>query len=87
MITLYTKPGCVPCKAAKELLNKTNTEFFEVDLSIVENREEFIAAYPSIRTTPAVFEDGEYIGGYSDLQDRYLRIQNGLNSETQLLEE
>lgn len=83
MITIYTKQGCVPCREAKKLLTEKQIEFFEIDLGQPEVLAEFKAAHPKITTAPAIFEDGEYIGSYSDLRDRFFRE---IRSETQLLE-
>lgn len=33
-ITLYTKPGCPPCKAVRKWLDKNHPEYKVVDLSI-----------------------------------------------------
>jgi glutaredoxin len=84
MLTLYTKPGCVPCREAKKILTDRGITFFENDLSQPEVREHFVAAFPNIKQAPAIFEDGEYIGGYSELRDRFL---TEISSEAQLLEE
>lgn len=83
MITIYTKPGCTPCREAKRLLEQINVQYFENDLSQPEVREHFVAAYPLIKQAPAVFEDGEYIGGYAELRERFLRE---ISSEKPLLE-
>lgn len=85
MLTLYTKPGCTPCKEAKWLLETRNIKYFENDLSQPEVLEHFKAAFPKITQAPAVFEDGEYIGGYAELRERFLTHQ--LESEAALLEE
>lgn len=84
MYTLYTKPGCVPCREAKRLLDERGIKYFENDLSQPEVREHFVAAFPNIKSAPAVFEDGEYVGGYTELRERYL-IE--IASEKPLLEE
>lgn len=83
MITIYTKQGCLPCREAKKLLQEKGIEFFEIDLGQPEVLEEFRAAHPLIKTAPAIFEDGEYIGSYSDLRDR---VYSPIRSEAQLLE-
>jgi glutaredoxin len=83
MITIYAKPGCVPCREAKRLLDQRNIEYFECDLSQPEVMESFKAAHPKITVAPAIFEDGEYIGGYSELRERFFRE---ITSEAGLLE-
>lgn len=81
MITIYTKPGCVACKEAKRYLTEKGENFTEIDLAVPETRTEFTAAYPRITQAPAIFEDGEYIGSYTELRERYS------GRTTQLLEE
>lgn len=66
-VKIYTTPVCPYCMKAKELLNSLNIEFEEVNVAEnTEEREKIIKDYGWM-TVPAIFIDGELIGGYDDL--------------------
>ncbi len=70
-VKIYSKPTCGYCKKAKELLNKNNIKFQEVE--ITDNNKEKI--YKDIdvytnnyRSVPIIFINDKFIGGYTDLK-------------------
>jgi len=52
---------------AKSLLKSKGLAFSEYKLGQDITRDEFLERYPNIRTMPAIFIDGEYIGGYTNI--------------------
>lgn len=51
-ISVYTKPGCQPCRMTKRFLTEHGIEFEEVDglAHIDELREEGFAQFPIVKT-------------------------------------
>lgn len=71
-VVVFTLPSCKFCKSAKELLNKKNLKFEELEvisdslnmakmMKVVKGRVHPI-------TMPQIFIDGKYIGGFSELE-------------------
>ena len=52
---------------AKALLESKGIEWEEVNMEDPAIRESFMAAYPTVRTVPQIFINGERIGGFDDL--------------------
>lgn len=67
-IEVFTKPNCPNCVAAKQLLNKKNLEYREINLDSDGLRAEFMSAYPEARQMPQIFFDGQRVGGLAGLQ-------------------
>lgn len=67
MIVLYSKDNCKYCEMSKALLNNKNIEFTEHRIGKDITREEFMEQFPNVRTAPAIFIDGVYIGGYTNI--------------------
>ena len=67
MITVYSKDNCKFCEMTKTLLTSKGIDFTENKLGKEITREEFMEQFPNIRTMPAIFIDGEYIGGYTNI--------------------
>lgn len=68
-ITMYTKrAGCPNCAAAKQLLKSRSIAYGEVDAEKPGTMEALQALHPQIRQMPAVFIDGQYVGGLAGLQ-------------------
>jgi glutaredoxin 3 len=68
MIYMYTRsnPYCAYCERAKAYLKNKNIEFEILDVS--EN-EEYMAEFleKGHRSFPAIYVDGEFIGGFGEL--------------------
>ncbi len=67
-ILLYIREGCFYCKLATELLQEKSLHYETIELS---NNEELYAKLVNTTgqtTVPYIFIDGQFIGGYSDLQ-------------------
>ena len=72
MLDVYTRPTCIWCIRAKELLNSKGIPFKNLDINDDELREELKVKAPGIKTIPQIFKDRERIGGYEDLVE-YLK--------------
>ena len=67
-ILIYTKKWCGYCSAAKDLLQRLELSFTEVDVTGDQARhEEMLQRSDGRRTVPQIFVDGVGIGGYDDL--------------------
>lgn len=67
-ILLYIREGCFYCRLATELLQEKSLHYETIELS---NNEELYAKLVNTTgqtTVPYIFIDGQFIGGYSDLQ-------------------
>ncbi|KAG3114478.1 hypothetical protein PI124_g3979 [Phytophthora idaei] len=66
-ITVFTKPTCTYCLAAKDVMREREWEFDEVsvptELSIQSLQQ--IVGKP-VKTVPQIYLDGKYIGGYTE---------------------
>lgn len=80
--TIYSKDHCPYCNRAKALLDKLGIAYDECIIGqpgnkiLSENqrlatREELLEKAPNARTVPQIWIDGEYIGGYTELSERF----------------
>lgn len=68
-IKIYTTAICPFCIAAKRLLRERDLPWEEIRVdSQPELRQELSQANGGWRTVPMVFINGEFIGGYAELQ-------------------
>ena len=72
MLDVYTRPTCIWCIRAKELLNSKGIPFKNLNINDDELRKELKVNAPGIKTIPQIFKDGKRIGGYEDLVE-YLK--------------
>ena len=80
---IYTKDNCPYCDWAKQLLQKKNVYYTENKIGSGIMREEFIQLFPNQKTVPLIFEDGNKIGGYAELQEFF----NNESGKTFLVED
>jgi glutaredoxin 3 len=67
-VLIYTKMYCPNCVAAKQLLKNKGIAYQEVDAEKGTTMEALIALHPQIKQMPAIFVEGQYVGGYAGLQ-------------------
>lgn len=67
-VLLYTKDTCKYCIFAKDLLEKNSIPYEVIELSNNRELHQKIASQTSQNTVPYVYINGEFIGGYRDLQ-------------------
>ena len=66
-VKIYTKRVCPYCDQAKNLLKSKGIQWEEASIEDPAIRESLMADYPTIRTVPQIFINGERIGGFDDL--------------------
>tara|TARA_B100001029_G_scaffold178295_1_gene184739 strand:- start:37 stop:255 length:219 start_codon:yes stop_codon:yes gene_type:complete len=67
MIKIWSKPNCIFCDKAVNLCKLKNLEFEKLMIDVDYTREELIENFPNARTFPQITMDGEYIGGFTEL--------------------
>ena len=65
---MWSKYHCPYCDQASNLLKLKGYEIEERKIGDVYTKEELLESVPSARTVPQIFVDGEYIGGFNELQ-------------------
>ncbi|MFB6347904.1 glutaredoxin 3 [Moraxella marmotae] len=68
-VTIYTKPTCPYCIAAKQLLNNKSVAFDEISVYDIsqETRQELSVKTNGYRTVPQIFIGETFIGGFDQL--------------------
>ena len=60
-------PKCKFCDDLKILLENKNISYTKKDITEEEHYEEFLSH--KLRTVPAVFIDGEFVGGFTEMSE------------------
>lgn len=69
-VTIYTKPFCGYCHAAKRLLAHKGVDFTEIDISgNPELRREMIQKAGGRTTVPQIWIGPTHVGGFDDIDD------------------
>ena len=71
MYSIYTRPNCIWCVRAKELLTRKGISFNDLDITDDNLRSELKLKAPGIKTIPQIFKDNERIGDYKNLVEHY----------------
>ena len=75
-VILWSKDQCSYCVQAKNLLQMRNIEFEERNISNGGwTKEQLLEEVPKARTLPQIKIDGNYIGGFSELQ-QYIKANH-----------
>ena len=70
---IWSKDQCPQCTQAKNLLLMKNITFEERNLSDGGwTKEQLLEEVPTARSVPQIKIDGQYVGGFSELQN-YLK--------------
>ena len=86
MFTIYSRPGCGYCDAAKDLLQRRGLQFTELVLDAGQRKEEGVQYYtkaqllekaPGAKTVPQIFHNQKHIGGFTELTE--LDMDGGLD--------
>ena len=67
MIKIWSKPNCIFWDKAVNLCKLKNLEYEKIMIDVDYTREELIENFPNARTFPQITMDGEYIGGFTEL--------------------
>jgi glutaredoxin 3 len=77
-ITVYTKPTCPYCLAAKALLRSKGARFSEISIEGDRAKTLEMMERSGRRTVPQIYVGDTHVGGYDDL--RALDARGGLDS-------
>ena len=67
MIEIWSKPNCSFCDKAEMLCKMKSLEYKKYMLDVDYSREDFVDKFPDARTFPQITMDGNYIGGFTEL--------------------
>lgn len=67
-IGLITKPNCLQCLQAKQLLNKRKIPYTVRQVGKDIDRAWVQEAYPEARSFPIILVESKYVGGYNMLE-------------------
>ena len=67
MIEIWSKPYCVFCDKAEMLCKMKSLEYKKYMLDVDYSTDEFMKKFPDARTFPQITMDGNYIGGFTEL--------------------
>ncbi|GAB2892332.1 glutaredoxin 3 [Paraburkholderia jirisanensis] len=76
-ITIYTKPSCPYCIAAKTLLRGKGAAFDEVNIESDRQKALAMIERTGRRTVPQIYIGATHVGGFDDL--RALDARGGLD--------
>ena len=71
---VWSKYGCTFCDQAKDLLELKGYEIEERKIGDGYTKEDLLESVPNARTVPQIFLDGEYVGGFEQLQERLKHV-------------
>ncbi|MEM9192299.1 MAG: glutaredoxin 3 [Myxococcota bacterium] len=66
-VVIYTTRICVYCRAAKQLFEKKDIEFEEIDVTTDPHKRAWLVAESGQRTVPQIFIDEKSYGGFTDV--------------------
>ena len=79
--TVYSKSGCPNCTKVKNLLAEKKVFFVVIDCDdyIIEDKENFLLfikerANKEYKTFPMIFNDGNFVGGFTETQDYFNKL-------------
>lgn len=64
---VWSKPQCVFCDKAKNLLKLEGIEFEERNIAAGWKIQDLLEAVPNAKTMPQIWLDDKHIGGYYEL--------------------
>ena len=71
MILIYTSNWCSYCNAAKNLLDELNISYQEINIEEKNISRSDLQDLSGGYTVPQISINGEFIGGYNELQSLY----------------
>jgi glutaredoxin 3 len=67
-VIIYTKDDCPNCEMAKQILSHANIEYIDVDITLGNRLQNFLAEYPDARQMPQIFINDQRVGGVEGLK-------------------
>ena len=71
MVKIYTSNWCSYCNAAKNLLNKLDIQFEEINIEEINMSRQDLLNLTGEYTVPQISINNSFIGGYQELQILY----------------
>jgi len=71
MVKIYTSNWCGYCNAAKNLLNKLDIKFEEINIEEINMSRQDLLDLTGEYTVPQISINNSFIGGYQELQILY----------------
>lgn len=68
---IWSKNNCHYCDSAKKLLELKGIAYEERKIGIDYTKEQLLEAVPHAKTVPQIFINDEYIGGYTELAQKF----------------
>ena len=69
---IWSKDNCQYCIKAKTLLDLKGVQYEERKIGAGWTREQLLEAVPTARTVPQIFLDGTYVGGFTELEKKFM---------------
>lgn len=63
MVTIYSQPGCSPCRRVKSFLERNNVEFNDVDIASDDAARDHVQEL-GYKQTPVIEANGIHWSGY-----------------------
>lgn len=76
MIVVYGAPNCLMCQQTVALVERYQFKYTYKDVSVAENKKEFLDKFPSTVGVPQITWHDRWIGGYAQLLEE---IENTMN--------
>lgn len=70
--TIWSKDNCGFCVKAKTLLESKGIQYEERKIGSAWTKEQLLEAVPNAKTVPQIFLDEEYVGGFTELQQKLI---------------
>jgi glutaredoxin 3 len=67
-VIIYTRDNCPNCDTAKRILSTANIEYIDVNITLGNRLQNFLAEYPDARQMPQIFINDQRVGGLAGLQ-------------------
>ena len=69
---IWSKDNCQYCIKAKTLLDLKGVQYEERKIGAGWTKEQLLEAVPNARTVPQIFLDGAYVGGFIELEKKFM---------------
>ena len=67
-VIIYTRDNCPNCVSAKRILEAANLKYVDVDITLGNRLQNFLAEYPDARQMPQIFINDQRVGGVEGLK-------------------
>ena len=71
---VWSKPACVFCEKAKNLLKSKGIEYEEKNIADGHKIQDLLEMVPNAKTMPQIWLNEEHLGGYYELEAKLKEI-------------